>query len=66
MLSRMGDPCKETEDLIDSVAALKNTLETGSATGDLILAGNADACVGVLLKLLDRVGVDKRLAWRRW
>ena len=32
---------------------------TGSATGELILAGYAQACVGVLLKLLDRVWVDK-------
>ena len=29
MLRRMGDPYKETEDLVDSVVALKNSVVTG-------------------------------------
>ena len=35
----------KTEDLVDSVVALKNNVVTGTATSDLILARYAEACV---------------------
>eukprot|EP00092_Neocalanus_flemingeri_P011686 GFUD01012596.1.p1 GENE.GFUD01012596.1~~GFUD01012596.1.p1 ORF type:complete len:2173 (+),score=594.82 GFUD01012596.1:2-6520(+) len=57
MIVKMGDPRQETDDLIDSLAALKNSVVTG--TDDLVLAGYAEACVSVLLKHLDTVGVCK-------
>ena len=57
MLVRLGDPCKSTGDLINTLAALKNSVVTG--TDDFILAGYAEACVSVLLKHLDRTVMDK-------
>jgi len=57
LMGKMGDPANGTDDLIDNLAALKNVVVTG--TDDLVLAGYAEACVSVLLKHLDKVGVCK-------
>ena len=57
MMGSMGDPHKETDILIATLAALTNSVVTG--TDDLILAGYAEACVSVLLMHLSRAGVDK-------
>ena len=57
MMGSMGDPHKETDILIATFAALTNIVVSG--TDDPILAGYAEACVGVLLKHLSRAGVHK-------
>ena len=54
---KMGDPAIWTGDLFDNLVALRNVLAAG--TDDVILAGYAEACVSVLLKHLDMVGVCK-------
>ena len=57
LLVRMGDPKQDTDDLIDNLAALKNVIV--AEMDDLVLAGYAEACVSILLKHLDSVGISK-------
>ena len=57
MLLKMGDPHKVTDDLIETIVALKNSVVTG--TDDLIIAGYAEACITVLLKHFESIVVDK-------
>ena len=57
ILGKMGDPHVDTNDIFDIIASLQNSVVT--CTDDIILAGFAEACVSVLLKHFDSVGVDK-------
>ena len=57
LIGKMGDPANGIDDLIDNFAAIKNVVVTG--TDNLVLAGYAEACVSVLLKHFDKVGVCK-------
>ena len=57
LVLKLGDPNQETDVLIDNLDALRNSVLTG--TDDLVLAGYAEACVSVLLKHLDTLGMCK-------